>query len=112
VLLRLPKVLFYDNFAGKAIAINLFIGKRPQAAFGNSTGDQQMLEWTQASGGARLMMLVLHDAPKREYGYGPAEGLPDTKVGTFSQALLGEAKKRNWVVISIQKDWEKIFAWE
>ena len=89
VLMRLPKIFFIDDHAGKAIGINLFIGKRPQAAFGNSTGDQQMLEWTQAGDGARLMMLVLHDDPKREYAYGPAAGLPDTKVGTFSQALDG-----------------------
>lgn len=112
VLLRLPKVFFYDNFDGKAIGINLFIGKRPIAAFGNSTGDRQMLEWTQAGAGARLMMLVLHDDPKREYAYGPAEGLPDTKMGTFSQALFDEAKQRNWAVISMKKDWKKIFAWE
>jgi phosphoglycolate phosphatase-like HAD superfamily hydrolase len=112
VLMRLPKIFFVDDHAGKAIGINLFIGKRPIAAFGNSTGDQQMLEWTQAGGGARLMMLVLHDDPKREYAYGPAEGLPDTKVGTFSQALLSEAKNRNWGIISMQKDWKKIFAWE
>jgi len=112
VLMRLPKIFFIDDHAGKAIGINLFIGKRPIAAFGNSTGDQQMLEWTQAGGGARLMMLVLHDDPTREYAYGPAEGLPDTNVGRFSQALLGEARKSNWVIISMQKDWKKIFAWE
>ena len=104
--------MFYDNFDGKAIGINLFIGKRPVAAFGNSTGDQEMLEWTQAGAGARLMMLVLHDDPKREYAYGPAEGLPDTKVGTFSQTLLNEAKQRGWAIISMQKDWKKIFTWE
>lgn len=112
VLMRLPKAFFYDNFGGKPIGINLFIGKRPLAAFGNSTGDQQMLEWTQAGAGARLMMLVLHDDPKREYAYGPAEGLPETKVGTFSQALMNEAKQRGWAIISMQKDWKKIFAWE
>ena len=112
VLMRLPKVFFIDDHAGKAIGINLFIGKRPLAAFGNSTGDQQMLEWTQAGEGARLMMLVLHDDPKREYAYGPAEGLPDTKVGTFSGALLAEAKKSGWVVISMKNDFKKIFAWE
>ena len=58
------------------------------------------------------MMLVLHDDAKREYAYGPAEGLPDTKVGTFPQALLDEAKKRGWIVISMKKDFKKIFAWE
>jgi phosphoglycolate phosphatase-like HAD superfamily hydrolase len=112
VLMRLPKIFFVDDHAGKAIGINLFIGKRPLAAFGNSDGDQQMLEWTQAGSGARLMMLLLHDDPKREYAYGPAAGLPDTKVGTFSQALMAEAKKRSWVVISMKKDWQKIFSWE
>ena len=71
-----------------------------------------MLEYTGAGSGTRLMMLVLHDDAKREYAYGPAEGLPDTKVGTFSQALRDEAKKRGWVVISMKKDWKKIFAWE
>lgn len=79
VLMREPKVFFIDDHAGKPIGINLFIGKRPCAAFGNSTGDQQMLEWTQAGGGTRLMMLVLHDDSEREYAYGPARGLPDTK---------------------------------
>jgi phosphoserine phosphatase len=112
VLMRLPKIFFVDDHAGKAIDINLFIGKRPIAAFGNSTGDQQMLEWTQAGAGARLMMLVLHDDANREYAYGPAAGLPDTKVGTFSPALRDEAKKRNWVIISMKNDWKKIFAGE
>jgi hypothetical protein len=60
-----------------------------------------MLEYTGAGPGTRLMMLVFHDDPKREYAYGPAEGLPDTKVGTLSQALRNEANKRGWVVISI-----------
>jgi phosphoglycolate phosphatase-like HAD superfamily hydrolase len=112
VLMRLPKIFFNDNFAGKAIGINLFIGKRPLVACGNSTGDQQMLEWTQAGGGPRLMMLVLHDDAKREYAYGPAHGLPGTKVGTFTQALYDQAKKQGWVVISMQHDWNKIFPWE
>ena len=69
------------------------IGRRPYAAFGNSTGDRQMLEYTGAGDGARLVMLVLHDDAKREYAYGPADGLPDTKVGTFTQALYDEAKE-------------------
>jgi phosphoglycolate phosphatase-like HAD superfamily hydrolase len=112
VLLREPKPFFIDNNAGKAIGINLFIGKRPYAAFGNTEGDRQMLEWTQAGDGARLMMLVLHDDPEREYAYGPATGLPDTKVGTFSQALYGEATSKGWNVISMKKDWKHIFAFE
>jgi hypothetical protein len=107
-----PKLLLNDNFAGKPEGIHLMIGRRPHAAFGNSTGDRQMLEYTGAGDGSRLMMLVLHDDGKREYPYGPAQGLPDTRVGTFTQALFDEAKKRGWVVISMKKDWKKIFAWE
>jgi phosphoglycolate phosphatase-like HAD superfamily hydrolase len=109
VLLRLPKVFFIDDHAGKPVGINLFIGKRPAAAFGNSTGDREMLEWTGAGEGVRLMMLVLHDDVEREYAYGPAVGLPDTKVGTFTQELYDEAKKKGWVVISMKKDWKRIF---
>ncbi|MDP2044621.1 MAG: HAD family hydrolase, partial [Deltaproteobacteria bacterium] len=112
VLMRLPKIFFLDDQAGKAIGIHLFIGKRPLAAFGNSTGDRQMLEYTGAGDGSRLMMLVLHDDGKREYAYGPAQGLPDTKVGAFTQALYDQAKKQGWVVISMKNDWNKIFAWE
>jgi len=88
-----PKLLLNDNNAGKPEGIHLEIGRRPYAAFGNSTGDQQMLEYTGAGDGARLMMLVLHDDAQREYAYGPAQRLPDTKVGTFTQALYDEAKK-------------------
>jgi phosphoglycolate phosphatase-like HAD superfamily hydrolase len=109
VLMREPQVFFVDDHAGKPIGINLFIGQRPYAAFGNSTGDQQMLEWTQAGNGARLMMLVLHDDPNREYAYGPAGGLPNTKVGTFSDALMAEAKRNGWIVISMKKDWKRVF---
>ena len=110
-LMRLPKLFFNDNFGGKAVGIDLFIGKRPYAAFGNSTGDQQMLEWTGAGEGARLKMLVQHDDAQREYAYGPAGGLPDTKVGTFSDALMTEAKTRDWIVISMKNDWKRVFTW-
>jgi hypothetical protein len=55
---------------------------------------------------------VLHDDSRREYAYGPAQGLPDSRVGTFTQALYDEAVKRGWTVISMQKDWRKIFSWE
>jgi phosphoglycolate phosphatase-like HAD superfamily hydrolase len=117
-LMRDPKPFFLDDGAGKAVGINLFIGKRPQAAFGNSgsadlkSGDAQMLEWAQAGDGARLMMLVLHDDSKREYAYGPARGLPNTSVGTFSEPLLAEATKNSWIVISMKNDWKRIFGWE
>jgi hypothetical protein len=62
--------------------------------------------------GARLMMLVLHDDAKREYAYGPAGGLPDTHVGTFPEALMAEAKKSGWNVISMKDDWKRIFSFE
>jgi hypothetical protein len=88
------------------------IGRRPYAAFGNSTGDRQMLDYIKTGEGQRLAMLVLHDDAKREYAYGPALELPDTKVGTFTQELYDEAKKEGWIVISMQKDWKRIFAFE
>jgi phosphoserine phosphatase len=112
VLTKEPKLILDNNNAGKAEGIYLMIGRRPYAAFGNSTGDQQMLEYTGAGDGARLMMLVLHDDAKREYAYGPAAGQPDTKVGTFTQALYDEAKKKGWTVISMKSDWKRIFAFE
>jgi phosphoglycolate phosphatase-like HAD superfamily hydrolase len=107
-----PKLLLNDNNAGKVEGIHLVIGRRPYAAFGNTSGDQQMLEYTTAGDGARLGMLVLHDDAKREYAYGPAQGLPDSKVGTFAQALYDEAKKRGWVVISMKDDWKRVFAFD
>ena len=112
ILIKEPKLLLNDNNAGKAEGIHLMIGKRPYAAFGNSTGDREMLEYTGAGAGARLKMLVLHDDAQREYAYGPAEGLPDTRVGTFTQALHNEAKKDGWTVISMKNDWKRIFAFE
>ncbi len=107
-----PKLLLNDNNAGKPEGIHLMIGRRPYAAFGNSTGDRQMLEWTGAGAGARLKMLVYHDDKDREYAYGPAGGLPDTKVGTFSDSLMTEAKSKGWTVISMKNDWKHIFAFE
>ena len=106
------KLLLNDDNAGKPEGIHLEIGQRPRAAFGNSTGDRQMLEYTGAGDGARLAMLVLHDDATREYAYGPAQGLPDTKVGTFTQALYDEAKKENWTVISMKNDWKRIFSFD
>jgi phosphoglycolate phosphatase-like HAD superfamily hydrolase len=103
-LIKLPEVLLIDDKTGKPEGINMVIGRRPQAAFGNSTGDQQMLEYTGAGTGARLMMLVHHDDAEREYAYGA-----ESKIGTFSDALMDEAKKKGWIVISMKDDWNTIF---
>ncbi len=112
MLMREPKVFLIDDGPGKAVGINLFIGKRPYAAFGNSGGDAEMLRWTQAGSGARLTMLVYHDDAKREYAYGPAGGLPATKVGTFSDALMADAKKSGWIMISMKNDWKNVFRFD
>jgi len=109
VLMRMPEIDFIDDKTGKPIAINKFIGRRPIASFGNSDGDRQMLEWTAAGDGARLMVLVLHDDAEREYAYGPANGLPDTHFGAFSPSLMEEAKSNGWVVISMKDDWKQVF---
>jgi hypothetical protein len=66
-----------------------------------------MLEYTQAGDGARLMLLVHHDDAEREYSYGP-----DSKIGTFSDALMDEAKAKGWIVVSMKNDWKRIFAFE
>jgi hypothetical protein len=107
VLVRLPELNFIDDKAGKPVGINEHIGRRPVAAFGSSDGDRQMLEWTQAGDGARLMALVHHDDAIREFAYGP-----ESKIGTFSDALLAEATKNDWTVISMKNDWKRIFPWQ
>jgi phosphoglycolate phosphatase-like HAD superfamily hydrolase len=107
-----PKLLLNDDNAGKPEGIHVMIGRRPYAAIGNSTGDRQMLEYTKAGDGVRLAMLVFHDDAQREYAYGPAQGLPGTRVGTFTQALYDEAKNKGWIVISMKNDWKRIFAFE
>ncbi len=112
MLIKEPKLLLNDNNAGKPESIHLMIGRRPTFAIGNSTGDRQMCEYTRAGDGARLAMLVLHDDGEREYAYGPAQGLPDSKVGTFTQELHDEAKKDGWTVVSMKNDWKHIFAFD
>lgn len=107
VLIKLPELMFINDKAGKPEGINLVIGKRPIAAFGNSTGDQQMLEWTQGNNKKNLELLVHHDDAVREFAYGP-----NSKVGTFSDALMIEANKQGWIVVSMKNDWKVIFPWE
>ena len=110
VLVRLPELNFIDDKSGKPVGINQHIGRRPIAAFGNSNGDMDMLEYTQGGDGARFMLLVLHDDVAREYAYGPVKGLPDVKLGAFTQGLYDQAKKDGWTVVSMKDDWKQIFA--
>lgn len=107
ILMKLPEVLYIDDKEGKPEAINLIIGRRPVAAFGNSIGDQQMLEWAQGGKKTNLELLVHHDDPVREYAYGPK-----SRVGTFSDALMQEALKEDWIVVSMKNDWKVIFPYE
>lgn len=107
VLVRQAELNFIDDKAGKPVAINQHIGRRPIAAFGNSDGDRQMLEWAQAGDGARFMMLVYHDDAEREVAYGA-----ESKIGTFSDALMAEAKKQGWTVVSMKNDWKRIFPFD
>ena len=104
VLTKEPEILLVNDKAGKPEAINLFIGRRPIAAFGNSTGDEQMLEWTQAGKGARLMLLVHHDDAEREYAYSA-----DSKIGSFPDTLMAKARERGWTVVSMKNDWKTVF---
>jgi hypothetical protein len=100
---RLPDVDFNDYGTGKPLGIQRFIGRRPIAAFGNSDGDLQMLQWTTAASGARLGMIVHHTDAEREYAY-------DRKspIGTLDVAL-DQAPERGWVVVDMKSDWKTIF---
>jgi phosphoserine phosphatase len=109
VLVRLAELNFNDDKADKPVGINQHIGRRPIAAFGNSRGDQEMLQYTQGGSGARFELLVLHDDAAREYAYGPAKGLPDVQLGAFTQELYDEAKKQGWTVVSMKDDWKAVF---
>ena len=112
VLVRLPQLNFNDDKGGKPVGINQHIGRRPIAAFGNSAGDEQMLEYTQGGSSARFMLLVLHDDAAREYAYGPAKGLPNVKLGAFTQAVYDKAQKEGWTVVSMKDDWKQVFPFE
>jgi hypothetical protein len=107
-----PKLLLNDDKAGKPEGIHLMIGRRPIAAFGNSDGDKQMLEYTKAGSGVRLAMILLHDDATREYAYGPAAGLPASHVGAFTPAVYDQAQKDGWIVIRMKDDWKRVFAFD
>ena len=103
VLMRLPKVNFIDDKAGKPVGINQHIGRRPVLAFGNSDGDFEMLEWTTAGSGPRLGLIVHHDDGVREYAYDRKSA-----VGSLDRGL-DEAEKRGWVLVSMQDDWSRVY---
>ena len=106
VLLKEPKVLFIDDGPGKPEGINQYIGRRPVFAFGNSDGDQQMLEWTAAGAGARFMGLVHHTDAVREYAYDR-----QSAVGRLDKAW-NEAVRRKWTVVDMKNDWKVIYPFE
>ena len=106
VLARLPDVDFIDDGPGKPVGIQKFIGRRPIAAFGNSDGDIQMLQWTAGGEGRRFMLLVRHTDAERESAYDR-----QSPIGRLDKAL-DEAQSRGWTVVDIKKDWKKVFPFE
>jgi len=106
VLIKRPEIEFVDDKGGKPVGIHRFIGRRPIAAFGNSDGDHQMLQYTAGGGGPRLMVLVHHDDEAREWAYDRA-----SSIGHLDQAL-DDANGRGWTVISMKNDWRRIFPFE
>lgn len=106
VLFRLAEVNFIDDGAGKPVGINEYIGRRPIAAFGNSDGDLQMLQWTTMAGGRRFGLIVHHTDETREYAYDR-----DTSFGRLDKALDAAALNQ-WTVVDMKKEWKRVFAFE
>jgi hypothetical protein len=106
VIVRLPEIHSIDDGPGKPASINLFIGRRPVMAFGNSDGDFEMLEWTTAGPGPRFGLIVHHTDAEREYAYDRG-----SHFGRLERAL-DEAPKRGWAVADMKRDWRKVFAFE
>jgi phosphoglycolate phosphatase-like HAD superfamily hydrolase len=106
LLLKLAKIEFVNDGPGKPAGINRFIGRRPILAFGNSDGDQQMLQWTAAGGRARFMGLVHHTDGEREWAYDR-----NSHIGKLDKAL-DEANVKGWTVVDMKRDWKRVFAFE
>jgi hypothetical protein len=106
VLVKLPAVDLIDDKEGKPVGIQRHIGRRPIAAFGNSDGDLQMLQWTMAGSGARFALIVHHTDAEREWAYDRT-----SSVGRLDRAL-DEAKARGWTVVSMKDDWRRVFPFE
>ncbi len=103
VIMRLPEIDFIDDGPGKPVGIYKFIGRRPIAAFGNSDGDFQMLEWTTSGAGRRFGLIVHHDDAEREVAYDR-----DSPFGKLAKGL-DEGPKRGWTIVSIKNDWKRVF---
>jgi hypothetical protein len=103
VLVRLPEINFIDDKAGKPIGVHSYIGRRPIAAFGNSDGDLEMLQWTAAGSGARFGLIVHHTDAEREWAYDRT-----SSIGRLDKAL-DEALVKGWTVVSMKDDWKTIF---
>jgi hypothetical protein len=106
VLVRLPEINFIDDKAGKPVGINQHIGRRPLAAFGNSDGDLQMLQWTAAGKGTRFMFIVRHTDAEREWAYDRK-----SKIGHLDKAL-DEALTKGWTVVDMKQDWNIIYPFQ
>ena len=103
MLMKLPELNFFDDKAGKPVAIQTYIGRRPIAAFGNSDGDLQMLPWTCAGSGARFCLYVHHTDAAREWAYDR-----QSHIGQIDKGL-DEAKAKGWTVVDMKNDWKTIF---
>jgi hypothetical protein len=106
VLMKEAKIEFIDDGPGKPVGINRFIGRRPILAFGNSDGDQQMLQWTAAGSGARFMGIVHHTDADREYAYDRK-----SSIGKLDKAW-DEAMRRGWTVVDMKQDWKVIYSFQ
>jgi phosphoserine phosphatase len=105
VLARLPEIDFVDDKAGKPVGIQAHIGRRPVAAFGNSDGDLQMLQWTAAGSGSRFCLYVHHTDGQREWAYDR-----QSLVGRLDKGL-DEARAKGWTVVDMKTDWKRIYPW-
>jgi phosphoglycolate phosphatase-like HAD superfamily hydrolase len=105
VLVRLPELNFIDDKAGKPVAIQMHIGRRPVAAFGNSDGDLQMLQWTAAGPGSRFCLYVHHTDAEREWAYDR-----ESHIGRLDKGL-DEARAKGWTVVDMKSDWRRIYPW-
>jgi hypothetical protein len=103
VLMKLPEIDFVDDKAGKPVGINQHIGRRPIAAFGNSDGDLEMLQWTAAGSGPRFCLYLHHTDAKREWAYDRT-----SQIGKLDKGL-DEAKANGWTIVSMKDDWQTIF---